>query len=157
LASCRACRIAFGDLASCFGGIGGVDVVERVLHRGRGKHGETLFLRERGRATQDDENGKDCGKTMHRGAPSVFAGRAFARRKSGVNCVKDATGGSAVPSIPTDLQSAGYREPGQYQPDGPGKGDLLVYFSSTGRTAIEIESSLAPLTCSTNDPPTARI
>jgi hypothetical protein len=79
LGECRARRIAHGDLDPGLCGIGGADVVECVLHRGRGKHGETLFLRERGRATQDDENGKDCGKTMHRGAPSVFAGRAFAR------------------------------------------------------------------------------
>ena len=57
-------------------------VVERVLHRGRGEHGEALVLRpsagDGADPQQDDEGGEKSGKTMHRGAPCVFA-RAIAR------------------------------------------------------------------------------
>ena len=78
----RACGIARDDLDAGLGGIGGVDVVERVLHRGRGEHREGLVLRSGGRigrSAQDDEGGKNSGKTMHDGAPCVFAARACAR------------------------------------------------------------------------------
>ncbi len=52
----RARGIAGDDLDAGLGGVGGVDVVERVLHRGRGKHGEAVVLRKcrrKGRSAQD--------------------------------------------------------------------------------------------------------
>ena len=54
----RARRIARGNLDAGLGGEGGVDVVERVLHRGSGEDGEGLVLGgggRKGRAPQDDE------------------------------------------------------------------------------------------------------
>ena len=78
----RACGIARGDLDAGLGGEGGVDVVERVLHRSGGKHGEGLVLGRggrKGRSPQDDEGGEKSGKTMHRGAPCVFALASLAR------------------------------------------------------------------------------
>jgi len=45
LGECRTCGIAHGDLDAGLGGIGRVDVVERVLHRGRGKDRDGLVLR----------------------------------------------------------------------------------------------------------------
>src|ERR1700732_1288732 len=46
-------------------------------------------------------------------------------RATGVGWVRDATGGSAVPAIQTTYGRLGYRQPGTYQADGPGKGDRL--------------------------------
>src|SRR5439155_13860226 len=107
----RARGIARGDLDAGFGGIGSVDVVERVLHRGRGKHGEAVVLRKgrrKGRSAQDGEGGKNSGKTTHRGAPCMLARRcprAQIRRRSRWN----ATGGSAVPAIRRIYDPSGHR------------------------------------------------
>ena len=58
LGQCRTRGIAGDDPDAGLRGIGGADVVERVLHRGRGEHRQALVLRQRGRAgrsEQDDE------------------------------------------------------------------------------------------------------
>src|SRR5712671_1063125 len=103
------------------------------------------------RAKQNGEGGKNSGKPMH-GWRSVRVRKRSRARESGVSQMGVRQAEAPFRRSRRTYSRPGYREPRQYQPDGPGKGDLLVYFSFTGRTAIEIESSLAPLTCSTNDP-----
>jgi hypothetical protein len=81
LGECRTRGITHGDLDTGLGGIGSVDVVERVLHRSGREDREAFVLRERrreGRSAHDHEGGKNSGKTMHGGAPGVFA-TLFAR------------------------------------------------------------------------------
>src|SRR4029453_5994581 len=83
------------------GGVAGVDIVERVLHRGRGKHGEAVVLRNdrrRGGSAQDGKAEENSRKTMHRGAPCMFA-HSGSRAQIRLSSRWHATGGSAVPAI----------------------------------------------------------
>ena len=77
---CRAGSVAHGDLDAGLCGIGCVDVVERVLHRGGGEHGEGLVLRRgrrMGRSEHDDEGCEKSGEAVHGSAPCIFAGRVI--------------------------------------------------------------------------------
>src|SRR5229473_2732037 len=107
----RARGIARDDLDAGLGGVGVVDVVERVLHRGRGKHSEAVVLRKdrrRGRSAQDGKAEEKLGETMHRGAPCMFA-RRCPRAQFRLGSRWYATGGSAVPAIRRIYDPSGHR------------------------------------------------
>jgi len=61
--------IAGRDLDAALGGIGRIDLVERILHRGGGEHGKAFVLRRcrrEGRSEQDRESEqRNSGKTVH--------------------------------------------------------------------------------------------
>ena len=69
----RARGIARYDLDAGLGGVGGVDVIERVLHRSGGEYREALVLGtygRPGRSAQQQEGQGKSGETMHGGAPA---------------------------------------------------------------------------------------
>ena len=83
----RACGIADAELDAGLGGVGGVDLVERVLHRGCGEHGDGLVLgggRRKARAREDDEGGEKSGNTNHGWRSVRVRARECSTRKSGV-------------------------------------------------------------------------
>ena len=85
----RARGIARRNLDAGLGGVGGVDIVERVLHRGGGEHREALVLRQswRERRSEQDREGEkgNSGKTMHWGRSMRICGAsARANRALGI-------------------------------------------------------------------------
>ena len=97
-----ACRIACNDLDAGLGGVSGVDVVERILHRGRGKYGQGFFLGERsrgGKAAYDREGDKNFDKPVHGSAPRPNAALRGARHQALVN-PEMRQSESAVPLLP---------------------------------------------------------
>ena len=110
--------IARDDLDAGFRGIGGVDVVERVLHRGGGEHREALSCAQRGRMAI--RRWPETGSDQKRRAAKIPAVRCIGRsmrdrsrrnaRKQVVGLwMESRSGGSAVPAIPRLTASSGYR------------------------------------------------
>ena len=85
----RARGIAGHDLDAGLRGVGRVDLVERVLHRGCGKHGEALVLRQRrriGRSAQQRKGGEKPGQDDASWRSMLFAAQSRANQALVMRC-----------------------------------------------------------------------